>query len=407
MAPAPLNRIALFEREPERLRPLSWLRPVWDLRVGGRTIEERLDVLAPGVERKYVGRSALSQWWCASKGGSFDAAVSRSGTLFLEAGAVLTAPAWKTLRAATPPVRLEQAGRLVGAWTTGDGSLAADALMAGELDGATKGDAVLEWSAPVIRSLPDFIANLTTLVVSDLALSDAESAAPGAGVTVIGDHPLRIAPTAMIDPGTTLDVREGAVRIGAGTTVAPYTWIKGPTVIGANNRLLGGTIGPFVATGPTCRVRGEVAETFIQGYTNKAHDGFIGHSVLGEWVNLGAMTTCSDLKNNYSSIRLDTPAGSLDTGLNKLGVFLGDHVKTAIGTLLSTGTIVGTGTNVFGGSGLSPKAIPMFAWGVTGAPGSHALDAFLETTRRTLARRDVAWNAAYEALLRDTHAAAE
>ena len=152
-----------------------------------------------------------------------------------------------------------------------------------------------------------------------------------------------------------------------------------------------------LSVGPGCKLRGEISESVILGWSNKAHDGYLGHALVGSWVNLGAGTTNSDLKNNYSSVRV--PVGverEVDTGLLKVGIFLGDHVKTGIGTLLSTGTQAGAGSNVFGGGGVPPRWIPPFSWGPTppgGGPGPEGgfqrydLPRFLETATRVMARR--------------------
>ena len=132
---------------------------------------------------------------------------------------------------------------------------------------------------------------------------------------------------------------------------------------------------------------------------NKAHDGHIGHAVLGRWVNLGAFTTNSDLKNNYRDVRVWTPDGELDTGLMKVGCFLGDHVKTGIGTVLNTGSILGAGTNVFGGT-MPPTVVPPFSWGAGTDLRDHRLDKFLETAERAMTRRDQLLTPGVRALLR-------
>jgi len=138
--------------------------------------------------------------------------------------------------------------------------------------------------------------------------------------------------------------------------------------------------------GPVCVVRGEVSDSVLLGFVNKSHDGYIGHALIGRWVNLGAFTTNSDLKNNYGFVRVWTPLGDVDTGLLKVGCFLGDHVKTGIGTVISTGTVLGAGSNVFGGV-MPPRAVPPFSWGEGERLGPHRLDKFLATAERAMARR--------------------
>jgi UDP-N-acetylglucosamine diphosphorylase / glucose-1-phosphate thymidylyltransferase / UDP-N-acetylgalactosamine diphosphorylase / glucosamine-1-phosphate N-acetyltransferase / galactosamine-1-phosphate N-acetyltransferase len=121
---------------------------------------------------------------------------------------------------------------------------------------------------------------------------------------------------------------------------------------------------------------------------NKAHDGHIGHAYLGAWVNLGAFTTNSDLKNNYGTVRLWTPAGEADTGEIKMGCFLGDHVKTGIGLLLNTGTVVGAGSNLYGAE-MPPRYVPPFSWGTGEDLSAYRADKFLDVAERAMARRKV------------------
>ena len=121
---------------------------------------------------------------------------------------------------------------------------------------------------------------------------------------------------------------------------------------------------------------------------NKAHDGFVGHSVVGHWVNLGAGTTTSNLKNTYGAVRLEVAGTRIETGRSNLGTLFGDHAKTAIGTMLATGTVVGAGANVFGAA-TPPKYVPPFAWGCAGERVTE--DGFLRVAERVMARRDVAW----------------
>jgi hypothetical protein len=124
------------------------------------------------------------------------------------------------------------------------------------------------------------------------------------------------------------------------------------------------------------------------GYTNKGHTGFVGHSYLGRWVNLGAGTTTSNLKNTYGNVQMWTPSGLRDTGAQFLGTMFGDHVKTGIGTMLTTGTVLGAGANIYGGS-VDSKYVPPFAWGDGEPYESYEIDKFIEVAQRMMARRDV------------------
>lgn len=200
------------------------------------------------------------------------------------------------------------------------------------------------------------------------------------------DHPISVGDDVELEPGVVFDTRHGPVRLDDRVTIRANTRVEGPAFVGRDTVLLGGSIAG-VSIGPVCKIHGEVEASVILGFANKAHAGYLGHAYLGRWVNLGAMTTNSDLKNNYGPVRLRMPEGEVETGLLKLGCMLGDHAKTGIGTLLDTGTVVGAGSNLFG-TEMPPKYVPPFSWGTGDRLGEYRLDAFLETAARVMARRD-------------------
>src|SRR5262249_42609465 len=150
---------------------------------------------------------------------------------------------------------------------------------------------------------------------------------------------------AAVEPGVVFDVRHGAVVLEPGVEVRHGTRLEGPVFVGARSRVLGGFIRGS-AFGPECRLHGEIAASVFLGYANESHDGFVGHSVVGHWVNLGALTTTSNLKNTYGPVRLEVAGRRIETERQNLGTLFGDHAKTAIGTMLATGTVVGVGANV-------------------------------------------------------------
>src|SRR5207247_10142355 len=162
---------------------------------------------------------------------------------------------------------------------------------------------------------------------------------------------------ARIDPFCVIDARNGPVVVRRRALVGAHTVLVGPCVVGEGTQLFGGVIARSTL-GRECRITGEVEESVGQGFVNKRHHGFVGHSVIGEWVNLGALTTTSDLKNNYGTVRAIVDGHEHDTGATKIGSLIGPHVKTGIGTLLPTGGVVGTGANLFGGGRFVPKTVP-------------------------------------------------
>ncbi len=409
-------RVCLFERSPARLAPFTDLRPTWGLRAGRHTLAERVARITGDEPALVAGRAHV----VALERGDRAAApreVPCGDTLFLDGALVLTPALWHALLSQDEPFRLLAGDEIVAArLPEGEmlpGGLAlAEALadraetvrtlapVAGAGEGASR-------HPIVIRGATDLVAHLDRLIPADALLGALVPLAPESapGVNVLGEHPVHVGAGVRIDPGSTLDAREGPIALDDDVVVTGHAWLAGPASIGPGTTLLGGAIGPYVGVGPRCKLRGELAESIVHGYSNKAHDGFIGHSVLGEWVNLGAMTTCSDLKNSYGEVRLEIDGAAVSTGLTKLGTLAGDHVKTAIGTLLGTGTIVGTGANVFGEAGLTPRSIAPFAWGTRGVACSTDWSRFVATARRVMSRRGVAMTPAYEDALRAAYEA--
>ena len=185
-----------------------------------------------------------------------------------------------------------------------------------------------------------------------------------------------------------------------GAEIHPFTRIEGPCYIGKNSILLGAKCREGNSIGPMCRIGGEVEESIIHGYSNKYHDGFLGHAYVGQWVNLGAMTTNSDLKNDYSSVSVALDGKKpVDTGSTKVGALIGDHTKTSIGTLFNTGAYVGAMALIAATGKPLPKFIPSFAWFLEGVVtkgfGKRKL---YETARTAMGRRKHQWTDADQAM---------
>jgi UDP-N-acetylglucosamine diphosphorylase/glucosamine-1-phosphate N-acetyltransferase len=249
----------------------------------------------------------------------------------------------------------------------------------------------------------DLIAFLPAMLALDCAaLIPASGATPGA-LTVIGTGAAHVDASATIEPYVVADTTAGPVVVLAGATVQSFTRLVGPCVIGEGATIVSGRISGC-SIGPKAKICGEISVSIVIGHANKGHDGFVGHSVIGRWANLGAGTITSNLKNSYGEVAMWTPTGVRGTGLQFLGALIGDHAKLGIGTRLTTGCVVGAGANVFG-TRMPPKAIPPFAWG-DGAPWeTFALDRFLAVAERVMIRRSVAmtdamrtqWSAAFAA----------
>jgi UDP-N-acetylglucosamine diphosphorylase/glucosamine-1-phosphate N-acetyltransferase len=223
---------------------------------------------------------------------------------------------------------------------------------------------------------------------------------PGPMVHIMGKERLRLGKGVRLGPGVVVDATAGPVIVEDAVRVMPNTSLEGPLHIGRGSIIkMGAKIYGQTTIGPVCKVGGEVAESIIHGYSNKQHEGFVGHSYLGEWVNIGAGTDTSDMKNNYSTVRVHIDGESVDSGEQFIGLFMGDHSKSGIGTVFGTGTVVGVCCNVYG-AGYPPKFIASFTWGGASGFVEHKLDKAIETARRAMARRDEDLGPHGEALLK-------
>ena len=201
---------------------------------------------------------------------------------------------------------------------------------------------------------------------------------------MINKSNIHISSSAKVSAGTILDATDGPIINDDYTFIDIGVLIKGDTYIGKDSIVNpGAKLRGDVSIGPCCKIGGEIECSTFHGYSNKQHDGYIGHSYIGEWVNLGANTNNSDLKNNYSNIRLKIEDREIDTGKMFVGCMIGDYTKTGISTMINTGTLIGLGANVFGG-GFQDKSIPSFSWG---GEERTDLEKFLSTLKIVKDRR--------------------
>jgi UDP-N-acetylglucosamine diphosphorylase/glucosamine-1-phosphate N-acetyltransferase len=366
--------------------PFTGARPLAELRAGAWRIRERWAGVL-GLEEVLVMASHAAGF------ADVDSA-PLIGTGSIEGPAVV---ARSDFAPAGPALELPPAVRRL----THDGETVAWVVREGEAWNAPHDDGpAVAIDGMVLRGAWDLVTALEHLLAADCvdALAvDPESVPDGS--LVLGDPGDVACFGAHVEPGVIFDVRQGVVVLEEGVVVRSGTRLEGPLFVGPDTFILGGAI-RHSAIGPRCRVHGEVSASVFLGYANKSHDGFLGHSVVGQWANLGAGTITSNLKNTYGEVRLDLPGGRLETGRTNLGTLFGDHAKTGIGSLLPTGAVIGTGANVVGAP--VPKWVPPFAWGTAGAEFLDA-DGFVRIAKRVLPRREVEVDPAIEASLRAIH----
>ncbi|MBL7963163.1 MAG: GlmU family protein [Flavobacteriales bacterium] len=240
-------------------------------------------------------------------------------------------------------------------------------------------------------------------LVNDFALltDGRRSQSISAFNTVVGDPNLLFVEEGAKVEASVLNTSTGPIYIARNAEVMEGCLVRGPFALGEGSVLkMGARVYGPTAIGPGCKVGGEVSNSVVQGNSNKAHDGFLGNSVLGEWCNLGADTNTSNLKNTYGHVKVwsEPERALVDTGLQFCGLVMGDHAKCGINTMFNTGTVVGVAANVFG-AGFPPKHIPSFTWGGAEGLTEHLLGRALGTAARVMERRGVALGPVDEQLL--------
>ena len=403
-----MTRIAIFEDEHvSQFFPLTLLRPVFDLRCGHFSTRERIETLINpeelGLFVRRVLADSVQEAIPAAHVNSFD---------WLTESTMFVNGRWLADPTSLGHLAHDQAGwigdQLAYVTVLPDDSLGDDpANIANDLRKIAEKRARVDAGGLLAERPWDLISHNPERLTLDFRLREPDSSpeALDPRVAIVGPKDgVYIHPTARLDPFVVIDSTHGPVWIDEQARIQAFTRIEGPAFIGAGTQLFRANIREGCSIGPVCRVGGEIEESIIQGYTNKYHDGFLGHSYLGSWVNLGAQTVNSDLKNDYSSVKVPLHGESIDSGSSKVGCFIGDHTKTAIHSPLNTGTSIGVMCLVLPGGGLLPKHVPSFSrvWHGRIEPLPDGCESGIATASYAMARRDQALTPAMEALIRHT-----
>jgi UDP-N-acetylglucosamine diphosphorylase/glucosamine-1-phosphate N-acetyltransferase len=210
---------------------------------------------------------------------------------------------------------------------------------------------------------------------------------------------LWVDPSAQIEPCVVADTSRGPVFIDQHAVVQSFARLEGPCYVGPHCWILGARIRNGTTLGTHCRVGGEIEASIIHGYSSKYHEGFLGHSYLGEWVNLAAGVQISDLRHDYGPIAMRVRGKSVDSEMTKLGSIIGDHTKIGLGVLLNTGTIIGAYCSILPGAGYAPREIPSFCTWVKGQLGEqHDPASLLKVAVEVMRRRGCELKSTHEEL---------
>ncbi len=401
--------ICIFEDEYyKKLMPLVHFRPVYDLKCGITSLREKIARVFPGDVvvlhvRDYL-KEVVKEKYPRVSVNEIPAAADR--VLFANGRLLFDAALAKNLEYTGSDVQFVSGDTVVAAWVSGKvlealkKSIAKKVLSAGDFAGIKKEDMT---NVAIVKYPWELIHHNGSQLVTDFQiLTNGKPQILGKvydGVHLMNPSQIHIAEGAKVKPGVVLDAEGGPIYIDKNAKVMPNAVIEGPAYLGENSLVkVAAKIYENTTIGETCKVGGEVEESIIHAFSNKQHEGFIGHAYLGEWVNIGADSNNSDLKNDYGNVKVYNDGSLVDTGSQFVGLTMGDHSKCGINSMFNTGTVVSVCCNVYG-AGLPPKYVPAFAWG-GGLDGltTYRIPKAVEVAKRVMARRKVTLSEAAEKL---------
>jgi len=387
--------IAVFEdAQAMDLAPLTLWRPAWDLRCGIRTLLEKVLIAYDREPMVLWGRPEMADV-VAARGDTLNGSIDGSAggcVLFVNGCALLR----QKVPVVGPPEVAVQGDRVVYLRLPADqaAQLALEDLVAKSPSGEPAAwerfqPAPVKADAALVRHSWDLVAQNVKEIESDfrgLWSGYRHANCVDAGAVLMNEGAIQIGRGARVKPLAVLDAENGPISIGRNAIVSPHAYIQGPASIGDGSLVQPGSVIRMGSSiGPVCKVGGEIEESILIGYSNKQHDGFLGHSVVGEWCNLGAGTTNSDLKNTYGSIRVTWRGKTIETGRMFVGVTMGDHSKTAIGTRIVTGAVVGVCCNILVPQ--CPKTVADFTWLSEQGSVRYDIEAAISVARKVMSRR--------------------
>jgi len=393
--------ITLFDDQHHRLGPLTDLRAVADLRTGAYTNHQRLTlVLADPRDHAIAAIFVPGHLRAITQSLHPDTPINPAGyrellddqfSLLINAALTRLTPELAERLLALEPGHCvtDPAGRVVAACLS---PIEADAFVRSP-DQARPESTVNHRlnDTPLIARPWDVIARLEDTLRDDLALSPLPAFHSDSPlIHHVGAHPVKVAASAKLHPMVVLNSEKGPIVVDEKAIVGSFSVIAGPCYIGPSCIIAPHAhIRANTAFGPHCVLGGEISQTVIQGRTNKCHEGYLGHSYVGQWVNLGAGTTVSNLKNTYGTIRVQLTADQEpeDSGQVKQGPIIGDFVRTAIGSRLMTGSVVGT-ASMIATEGYAPKFLPPLTFHTDAGSSPYQLDKLIDTLNKAMARRD-------------------
>ncbi len=399
-----------------KLLPLVHFRPVYDLKCGAATLLEKIIRSYPGAKTTLHVRNYLAEV-VREKNPNIPVNEIPAGTtqaLLINGRLLMPAKGGEIFGREYPgtDVVYLKDGVVAAAWISGQSLEQLRAIIKEHNIDAGFFGKIEKREFPDARFITfpwELVQQNGSQLVSDFAvLTGGQPQIKGKvyeGVHLLNPSQVHVSEGATVKPGAVLDAEEGPIYISRNVKVMPNAVIEGPVFIGEHSIIkIGAKIYENTTIGETCKVGGEVEESIIHAYSNKQHEGFLGHAYLGEWVNIGADSNNSDLKNDYGSVKVYNDGSLIDTGSQFVGLTMGDHSKCGINSMFNTGAVVSVCCNIFG-AGIPPKYVPAFSWG--GASDgfvTYKIEKVVDVARKVMARRKISLSSTAEQLFRTVFA---
>ena len=406
-----VRHICIFEDSQHiQFLPLVYFRPVYDLRCGIFQLKEKILLRAPKTGITLQCRSYLAGSVQRDNPGVFVNEIPSDECLFINGRIIASQKLIKKIFSAAPKDTVYiHDSQVVAAFVHGENLKKLRARLSAPLSFSDfSGIASEDIDAELVSFPWDLVQKNSGQLAEDFTFMEKRSGSKkrirgklAPGTFLSGKKRIIIEQGSLLQPGCVLNADRGPIYIGKGVQVYPQTIIFGPAAILQNSILKAGAkIYENTTVGPVCKVGGEIEGSIIQGYSNKQHSGFLGHSYIGSWVNLGAGTNTSDLKNNYSTVKIALAGRQVDTGLQFVGLTMGDHSKTALGSKFNTGTVVGVCCNIFG-SAFPKKYVPSFSWGGAGeGTAVYGIEKAIAAAKKAMERRGIELSSIDEKIFR-------
>lgn len=400
------KNICIFEDEfYKNLLPLVYLRPVYELKCGIFSLKEKIKYYFGKQNYFLRSRKLLQEYLREKYSNEVVNDLPDDETIFINGRILINHNLYRTISKLKINQALVTQGKIVAAFLDKENVKTLKSTKSDFYDFEKLTFEKIKVEAELINYPWNLINANVEEISKDFEYFKTKRKATNVfrNVILINRKNIFISKDATIFPFVTFDASKGPIIVDKDAKILSHSFIEGPAYIGKNSLVKAHTsIYHGTSIGEFCKVGGEIECSIIHSYSNKQHEGFLGHSYLASWINLGAGTNNSDLKNNYSKVSIMINGEQINSGSQFLGVIIGDHTKTAINTKINTGSVFGICCNIFGND-FPPKYLPSFSWGGSESISNYDFNKFIDTAQIVMSRRNIQLTLSEKILLQNIY----